>query len=61
MFGEFKNEYTLAPTLNLAAFAGELGASLPDPHPFVKISPRRWWNAWGKPFAWTELQKLLSK
>lgn len=59
LFGGFKNEFTLEPALKLVAILDEHGVPLPPLKPFIRVSPRRFWSAWGRRFTFAELQELL--
>lgn len=61
LFGGFQNEFTHTPTMDLAAIVAEQGVLLPPTKPFVKISPRRPWDAWGKSFNVAEMRRRLDQ
>ena len=61
LFGAFRNEFTLTPATNLVAIVVEHKIELPDPGPFIRVSPRRPWNAWGRRFEMAELRGLIGE
>ncbi len=61
LFGAFRNEFTLTPAKNLVAILIEQRIALPPVKPFIRVSPRRLWNAWGRPFAVADLRELLEQ
>jgi hypothetical protein len=60
LYGGFRNEFTLTPTLNLARLLETNGIPLPPRPPFSALSPRRWWDAWGQPIDVAELRQRLA-
>jgi hypothetical protein len=59
LFGGFRDEYTRVPTLNLVRLLTSRGIPIPPPKPFIRISPRKWSDAWGAPFSAAQLEALL--
>jgi hypothetical protein len=51
LFGGFRDEFTLVPTMNLLSIMSEHGIEPPSTERFIRTSPRRFWNAWGRPFS----------
>ena len=59
LYGAFRNEYTLIPTLNLAGLLKAQDIPLPPRQPFIANSPRRWWDPWGQAIDTARLRRDL--